>query len=149
MHFRKDGPDMPETGQKRRKQKTRPMGDAGTFPTPRLEKRKRKRKVPPLRDGLSRAAGERPRKRKRHLPWLWQEPFTLWCNGDCIRVWVGERVLHLPGERKGRKFLIRAKDLHHWGIGSGPWLSAKERTELPRLIRKKTRDNPFLQVVFI
>lgn len=140
---------MPETGQKRRKRKTRPMRDVRTLPFPGPGKGKRKRRAPSLRDGLSRATGERSRKRKRYLPWLWQEPFTLWCNGDCIRVWVGEKVLHLPGKRNGRKFLIRAKDLHHWGIGNGPWLSETERTELLRLIRRKTRDNPFLQVVFI
>lgn len=86
---------------------------------------------------------------KHRIPWMWDAPFTCWSNGHCVRVWVGERVLHLSGRQKGRKFLVPVKNLHHWGIGSGPLLSTREQTELIHLIQEKTAPSPYLRVVFV
>lgn len=86
---------------------------------------------------------------KHRIPWMWDASFTCWSNGHCVRVWVGERVLHLSGKQNGRKFLVPVKNLHHWGIGSGPLLSAREQTELIHLIQEKTAPSPYLRVVFV
>ena len=93
-------------------------------------------------------AWRRERAWKKRIPGLWEQPFTLWSEGDCVRVWIGKRVIHLAGNQKGRIFYVPVKNLHHWGIGSGPWLSADEQVELIHLIQAKTRPNPFLRVVF-
>lgn len=88
------------------------------------------------------------RSRKRRIPGLWVQPFTCWSNGECVRIWIGNRVLHLSGKKRGRVFLVPVRNLHHWGVGSGPWLSADEQVELIHLIQKKTRANPYFRVVF-
>ena len=85
---------------------------------------------------------------KRRIPSLWSQPFTCWSNGECVRIWIGKKVLHLSGKKKGNRFLVPVKNLHHWGIGNGPWLSADEQVELIHLIQEKTRPNPYLKVVF-
>lgn len=90
-----------------------------------------------------------PRHWKHRIPWMWDASFTCWSNGHCVRVWVGERVLHLSGRQKGKKFLVPVKNLHHWGIGSGPLLSTREQTELIHLIQEKTAPSPYLRVVFV
>lgn len=86
---------------------------------------------------------------KHRIPWMWDAPFTCWSNGYCVRVWVGTQVLHLSGKQKGKKFLVPVKNLHHWGIGSGPLLSTREQTELIHLIQEKTAPSPYLRVVFV
>lgn len=90
-----------------------------------------------------------PRHWKHRIPWMWDAPFTCWSNGHCVRVWVGEKVLHLSGKPNGRTFLVPVKNLHHWGIGSGPLLSTREQTELIHLIQEKTAPSPYLRVVFV
>lgn len=90
-----------------------------------------------------------PRHWRHRIPWMWDASFTCWSNGHCVRVWVGERVLHLSGRQKGKKFLVPVKNLHHWGIGSGPLLSTREQTELIHLIQEKTAPSPYLRVVFV
>lgn len=90
-----------------------------------------------------------PRHWKHRIPWMWDASFTCWSNGHCVRVWVGERVLHLSGKQNGRTFLVPVKNLHHWGIGSGPLLSTREQTELIHLIQEKTAPSPYLRVVFV
>lgn len=90
-----------------------------------------------------------PRHWKHRIPWMWDAPFTCWSNGHCVRVWVGERVLHLSGKQTGKKFLVPVKNLHHWGIGSGPLLSTREQRELIHLIQEKTAPSPYLRVVFV
>lgn len=90
-----------------------------------------------------------PRHWKHRIPWMWDAPFTCWSNGHCVRVWIGERVLHLSGRQKGRTFLVPVKNLHHWGIGSGPLLSTREQTELIHLIQEKTAPSPYLRVIFV
>lgn len=90
-----------------------------------------------------------PRHWKHRIPWMWDASFTCWSNGHCVRVWVGERVLHLSGKQMGKKFLVPVKNLHHWGIGSGPLLSTREQTELIHLIQEKTAPSPYLRVVFV
>ena len=86
---------------------------------------------------------------KHRIPWMWDASFTCWSNGHCVRVWVGEKVLHLSGKQEGRTFLVPVKNLHHWGIGSGPLLSTREQTELIHLIQEKTAPSPYLRVVFV
>lgn len=86
---------------------------------------------------------------KHRIPWMWDAPFTCWSNGYCVRVWVGKQVLHLSGKQTGKKFLVPVKNLHHWGIGSGPLLSTREQTELIHLIQEKTAPSPYLRVVFV
>ena len=86
---------------------------------------------------------------KHRIPWMWDASFTCWSNGHCVRIWVGERVLHLSGKQMGKKFLVPVKNLHHWGIGSGPLLSTREQTELIHLIQEKTAPSPYLRVVFV
>mgnify|MGYP001625491177 CR=1 FL=1 len=86
---------------------------------------------------------------KHRIPWMWDASFTCWSNGHCVRVWVGEKVLHLSGKQNGRTFLVPVKNLHHWGIGSGPLLSTREQTELIHLIQEKTAPSPYLRVVFV
>lgn len=90
-----------------------------------------------------------PRHWKHRIPWMWDASFTCWSNGHCVRVWVGERVLHLSGKQNGRTFLVPVKNLHHWGIGSGPLLSTREQTELIHLIQEKTAPSPYLRVIFV
>lgn len=90
-----------------------------------------------------------PRHWKHRIPWMWDASFTCWSNGHCVRVWVGEKVLHLSGKQNGRTFLVSVKNLHHWGIGSGPLLSTREQTELIHLIQEKTAPSPYLRVVFV
>lgn len=90
-----------------------------------------------------------PRHWKHRIPWMWDASFTCWSNGHCVRVWVGNRVLHLSGKQNGKKFLVPVKNLHHWGIGSGPLLSTREQTELIHLIQEKTALSPYLRVVFV
>lgn len=90
-----------------------------------------------------------PRHWKHRIPWMWDASFTCWSNGHCVRVWVGEKVLHLSGKQMGKKFLVPVKNLHHWGIGSGPLLSTREQTELIHLIQEKTAPSPYLRVVFV
>lgn len=90
-----------------------------------------------------------PRHWRHRIPWMWDASFTCWSNGHCVRVWVGERVLHLSGKQMGKKFLVPVKNLHHWGIGSGPLLSTREQTELIHLIQEKTAPSPYLRVVFV
>lgn len=90
-----------------------------------------------------------PRHWKHRIPWMWDASFTCWSNGHCVRVWVGEKVLHLSGKQNGRTFLVPVKNLHHWGIGSGPLLSTREQTELIHLIQEKTAPSPYLRVVFV
>lgn len=90
-----------------------------------------------------------PRHWKHRIPWMWDASFTCWSNGHCVRVWVGEKALHLSGRQKGKKFLVPVKNLHHWGIGSGPLLSTREQTELIHLIQEKTAPSPYLRVVFV
>ena len=90
-----------------------------------------------------------PRHWKHRIPWMWDASFTCWSNGHCVRVWVGEKVLHLSGKQNGKKFLVPVKNLHHWGIGSGPLLSTREQTELIHLIQEKTAPSPYLRVVFV
>lgn len=90
-----------------------------------------------------------PRHWKHRIPWMWDASFTCWSNGHCVRVWVGNRVLHLSGKQNGKKFLVPVKNLHHWGIGSGPLLSTREQTELIHLIQEKTAPSPYLRVVFV
>lgn len=93
-------------------------------------------------------AWRRERTWKKRIPGLWEQPFTLWSDGNCVRVWIGKRVIHLAGKQKGRIFYVPVKNLYHWGIGSGPWLSADKQVELIHLIQAKTRPNPFLRVMF-
>lgn len=86
---------------------------------------------------------------RHRIPWMWDAPFTCWSNGHCVRVWVGEKVLHMKGNFHGRTFQVPVQNLHHWGIGSGPWLSRREKTELVQLIQEKTAESPFLRVIFV
>lgn len=104
-----------------------------------------------IQDERIRVRDRFPRKKvyRHRIPWLWDAPFTCWSNGHCVRIWIGEKVLHLGGKTHGRTFEVPIRNLYHWGIGSGPWLSKKEQVELSHLIQEKTAANPFLRVVFV
>lgn len=139
-------------------------GKTPSLPVLREPKRKRRKKC--IKDGTlalfflsllaflfeaveqKRRQARKERAWKRRIPGLWVQPFTCWSNGECVRIWIGNRVLHLSGKKRGRVFLVPVRNLHHWGVGSGPWLSADEQVELIHLIQEKTRPNPYLRVVF-
>lgn len=73
---------------------------------------------------------------------------TIWSIDNIVRVRAGKRVCQIPGQRKGRRFLADAQCQLHWGLGSGPWLTDKERDMLIYLIESSSKYSPWLRIRF-